>query len=104
MPSSPACPQCTLSFRRRERRERRDAGTLTVFPALLEGEEVPERGKGKGAEKVPSKKKKKKKSEGTPNGGLYEKIGAVLEVVWREVYAKTGLHLYVRRRDSLQRL
>ena len=92
MPSSPACPQCTLSFRRRERRERRDAGTLTVFPALLEGEEVPERGKGKGAEKVSiqSKKKKKKQSEGTPKG-LYETIGAVLEVVWREVYGKTGL-------------
>ena len=63
-------------------------GTLTVFPALLEGEEVPERGKGKGAEKVSIQSKKK--PGGTPKG-LYETIGAVLEVVWREVYGKTGL-------------
>lgn len=83
------CPQCTLSFRRRERRERREVGTLTVFPALLGGdhEAVMDRGKGKGAEKG----KSKKKPEGPPKG-LYKKLGTVLEMVWREVYAKTGLY------------
>jgi hypothetical protein len=44
-------------------------------------------GKGKGAREG----KENVKSEG-PSKGLYRKIEMVLEIVWREVYTKTGLY------------